>query len=138
MLKIEYLEEEIDVFDLTVEDNHNFYADGILVHNCQEIDLPTKPLNSLDDESGEISLCTLAAINWGKIRDPNDFERVCTLSVRALDELLDYQNYPIEAARRSTMSRRPLGIGIINFAYWLARNDLNYQHITSEGLQKIH
>lgn len=105
---------------------------------CQEIDLPTKPLNSLDDENGEISLCTLAAINWGKIRDPNDFERVCTLSVRALDELLDYQNYPIEAARRSTMSRRPLGIGIVNFAYWLARNDLNYQHITSEGLQKIH
>jgi len=115
------------------------YAAPIRQSNlCQEIDLPTKPLNSLDDENGEISLCTLAAINWGKIRDPNDFERVCTLSVRALDELLDYQNYPVEAAKRSTMSRRPLGIGIINFAYWLARNDLNYQHITSEGLQKIH
>lgn len=138
MLNIEYLEEQIDVFDLTVEDNHNFYANGILVHNCQEIDLPTKPLANLYDESGEISLCTLAAINWGKIRDPRDFERVCTLVVRGLDELLDYQDYPVAAARRSTLSRRPLGVGIINFAYWLARNDLSYQHIDEAGLQKIH
>lgn len=105
---------------------------------CQEIDLPTKPLANLYDESGEISLCTLAAINWGKIRDPRDFERVCTLAVRGLDELLSYQDYPVAAARRSTLSRRPLGIGIVNFAYWLARNDLSYQHITQEGLQKIH
>lgn len=105
---------------------------------CQEIALPTKPLTSLHDESGEISLCTLAAINWGKIRDPLDFERICTLAVRALDELLDYQDYPVLAARRSTLSRRPLGIGIVNFAYWLARNDLSYQHIDEAGLQKIH
>jgi ribonucleoside-diphosphate reductase alpha chain len=105
---------------------------------CCEIDLPTKPLNNLDDENGEISLCTLAAINWGKIRDPSDFERPCTLVVRALDELLDYQDYPVAAAKRSTMSRRPLGVGIVNFAYWLARNDLSYQYITQEGLQKIH
>lgn len=105
---------------------------------CQEVDLPTKPLNNLNDGSGEISLCTLSAINWGKIRDPRDFERPCTLAVRALDELLDYQDYPVEAARRSTMSRRPLGVGIINLAYWLARNDLSYQNIDSVGLQKIH
>ncbi len=105
---------------------------------CQEINLPTKPLSSLTDGSGEISLCTLSAINWGKIRDPRDFERVCTLAVRALDELLDYQDYPVEAAKRSTMSRRPLGVGIINLAYWLARNDLSYQNIDSVGLQKIH
>lgn len=105
---------------------------------CQEIDLPTKPLNNLNDGSGEISLCTLSAINWGKIRDPRDFERPCTLAVRALDELLDYQDYPVEAARRSTMSRRPLGVGIINLAYWLARNDLSYQNIDSVGLQKLH
>jgi ribonucleoside-diphosphate reductase alpha chain len=105
---------------------------------CQEITLPTKALNSLHDPKGEISLCTLAAINWGKIRDPRDFERLCTLIVRALDELLSYQNYPVVAAERSTLSRRPLGIGIVNFAYWLARNDLTYQNITPEGLQKIH
>jgi len=105
---------------------------------CSEIDMPTKPLNDLNDPDGEISLCTLAAINWGKIKDPNDFERPCTLVVRALDELLSYQDYPVVAARNSTMARRPLGVGIINLAYWLARNDLTYQHIDSEGLKKIH
>ena len=105
---------------------------------CCEIDLPTKPLNDINDPEGEISLCTLAAINWGKIRDPSDFERPCTLAVRALDELLDYQDYPVLAARNSTMARRPLGVGIINLAYWLARNDLSYQHIDADGLNKLH
>jgi ribonucleoside-diphosphate reductase alpha chain len=105
---------------------------------CCEIDLPTKPLTHLFDESGEISLCTLAAINWGKIREPGDFERPCSLVVRALDELLDYQDYPVPAAKKSTMSRRPLGVGIVNLAYWLARNDLSYQHIDRDGLAKLH
>ena len=105
---------------------------------CSEIDLPTKPLNDINDPEGEISLCTLAAINWGKIRDPSDFNRPCTLAVRALDELLDYQDYPVLAARNSTMARRPLGVGIINLAYWLARNDLNYQNIGTDGLNKLH
>lgn len=105
---------------------------------CCEINLPTKPLKNIDDEEGEISLCTLSAINWGKIKNVADFERPCTLAVRALDALLDYQEYPVNAARNSTMARRPLGIGIINFAYWLARNDLNYQDIDSEGLSMVH
>jgi ribonucleoside-diphosphate reductase alpha chain len=104
---------------------------------CCEINLPTKPLNAFNDEEGEISLCTLSAVNWGNIKTPQDFEKVCTLVVRGLDELLDYQNYPVLAAERSTMKRRPLGVGIINFAYWLAKNDLSYQHIDSEGLQMI-
>ncbi len=95
---------------------------------CQEITLPTKPLQDINDEQGEISLCTLAAINWGKIRKPADFEKPCTLAVRALDALLDYQDYPVRAAAISTSNRRPLGIGIINFAYWLARNDSNYSN----------
>ena len=93
---------------------------------CCEITLPTTPLKDIHDESGEISLCTLAAINWGKIRKPADFEKPCTLAVRALDALLDYQDYPVRAAAIGTRNRRPLGIGIINFAYWLARNDTNY------------
>jgi len=93
---------------------------------CCEIDLPTKPLNDFNDEEGEIALCTLSAINWGLIRDPKDFEKPCTLAVRGLDALLTYQNYPVKAAERATMLRRPLGIGIINLAYWLARNDTNY------------
>ena len=105
---------------------------------CCEIDLPTKPLNDINDENGEISLCTLAAINWGKIRDPADFERPCTLAVRALDELLDYQDYPVLAAKNSTMARRPLGVGIINLAYWLARSDLSYDNIDHDGLSRIH
>ena len=105
---------------------------------CSEIDLPTKPLNDINDPEGEISLCTLAAINWGKIRDPADFERPCTLAVRALDELLDYQDYPVLAAKNSTMARRPLGVGIINLAYWLSRNDLSYQSISADGLNKLH
>ena len=105
---------------------------------CCEIDLPTKPLKDINDPEGEISLCTLAAINWGKINDPADFERPCTLAVRALDELLSYQDYPVQAARESTMARRPLGVGIINLAYWLARNNLSYQHIDTDGLNKLH
>lgn len=94
---------------------------------CCEINLPTKPLNDINDPNGEISLCTLSAINWGVVKNPREFERICDLAVRGLDELLDYQSYPVLAAQLSTMDRRPLGIGIINFAYWLAKNDTTYQ-----------
>lgn len=93
---------------------------------CQEITLPTSPIDNIWDEEGEISLCILAAINWGKIRKPDDFERPCTLAVRALNALIDIQEYPILAAELATRNRRPLGIGIINFAYWLAKNGSNY------------
>lgn len=102
---------------------------------CCEITLPTTPLKDIYDEQGEISLCTLAAINWGKIRKPQDFEKPCTLAVRALDALLDYQSYPVRAAEVGTRNRRPLGVGIINFAYWLARNDSTY---SSPNLDLIH
>lgn len=93
---------------------------------CSEIDLPTKPLNHIFDEEGRIALCTLSAINWGNIRDPKDFEKPCTLAVRGLDALLSYQHYPVRAAEIATQEHRPLGVGIINFAYWLAKNDLSY------------
>lgn len=93
---------------------------------CCEINLPTKPLNSANDDEGEISLCTLSAINWGLINGPKDFERYCTLAVRALDALLDYQHYPVKAAQVSTFNRRPLGVGIINLAYFLAKRGLAY------------
>jgi ribonucleoside-diphosphate reductase alpha chain len=104
---------------------------------CAEITLPTKPLKDLNDPEGEISLCTLSAINWGNIRTPAEFERVCRLAVRGLDALLSYQNYPILAAQLSTEKRRPLGVGIINFAYWLAKNGLTYQDIDTDGLALI-
>jgi len=93
---------------------------------CCEITLPTRPLSDVHDPEGEIALCTLSAINWGAFRDPQDMERVCTLAVRGLDALLSYQDYPIRAAELATQKRRPLGIGIINLAYWLAKNDLSY------------
>lgn len=94
---------------------------------CAEIDLPTKPLEHIFDENGEIALCTLSAINWGVIKNTSEFERVCELAVRGLDALLGYQDYPVLAAKNSTMNRRPLGIGIINFAYWMAKNNSTYQ-----------
>jgi len=93
---------------------------------CCEIDLPTKPLTSVDDPDGEIALCTLSAINWGSFKTPEEMEKACTLAVRGLDALLSYQNYPIIAAELATGNRRPLGVGIINFAYWLAKNDVSY------------
>lgn len=121
-------------------DHGSFIADVAPIRQsnlCAEIDLPTKPLNELNDPEGEISLCTLSAINWGNIKSPKDFQKVCNLAVRGLDELLDYQKYPVLAAELSTQKRRPLGIGIINFAYWLAKQGLTYQHIDSDGLALI-
>lgn len=111
---------------------------------CQEITIPTKPLNDVNDANGEIGLCTLAAINLGEIEDlDKDLDNYCDLIVRSLDELLDYQDYPMEAAKVSTLNRRMLGVGVINFAYYLAKNGLKYSdgsgnkltHETFESLQ---
>lgn len=102
---------------------------------CAEIDLPTRPLNHIFDENGRIALCTLSAINWGNIKTPTDFERPCTLAVRGLDALLSYQEYPVKAAEIATREHRPLGVGIINFAYWLAKNDLKYSD--PSALEKV-
>jgi len=99
---------------------------------CCEINLPTKPLKHIFDEEAEIALCTLSAINWGNIKSPADFKKPCELAVRGLDALLDYQRYPILAAELATNNRRPLGVGIINFAYWLAKNDTNYTNTDLE------
>ena len=103
---------------------------------CCEIDLPTKPLKYADDPDGEISLCTLSAINWGLINAPHEFKKYCNLAVRALDELLDYQSYPIPAAHKGTMNRRPLGIGIINLAYFLAKRGLKYDESAFEVIDE--
>lgn len=93
---------------------------------CTEIDLPTVPLKDLNDPDGRIALCTLSATNWGNVKSPRDFERICTLAVRGLDALLSYQHYPVLAAKFATEEFRPLGIGIINFAYFLAKHDVSY------------
>lgn len=93
---------------------------------CLEIALPTKPLNDINDEAGEIALCTLSAINLGAINHLDELADISDLTVRALDALLDYQDYPVQAARNATMKRRTLGIGVINYAYFLAKNGKKY------------
>ncbi|MEQ9889928.1 class 1a ribonucleoside-diphosphate reductase subunit alpha [Pectobacterium aroidearum] len=101
---------------------------------CLEIALPTKPLDDVNDENGEIALCTLSAFNLGAINSLDDLEELATLAVRALDALLDYQDYPITAAERGAMGRRTLGIGVINFAYYLAKNGVRYSDGSANGL----
>ena len=110
---------------------------------CLEIALPTKPLNSIDDKEGEIALCTLSAFNLGALENLDELEELAELIVRALDSLLDYQNYPIPAAQRATELRRTLGVGVINYAYYLAKNGVKYSdgsaneltHKTFEAIQ---
>lgn len=101
---------------------------------CLEIALPTKPLTNVEDDSGEIALCTLSAFNLGAIKSLDDFEELSELVVRALDALLDYQDYPLPAAYKSTMNRRTLGVGVINFAYYLAKNGVKYSDGSANGL----
>ncbi len=110
---------------------------------CMEIALPTRPLNNVEDENGEIALCTLSAFNLGKLDSLDELEELSELTVRALDALLDYQDYPMPAAKISTMNRRTLGVGVINYAYYLAKNGAKYSdgsgnaltHRTFEAIQ---
>ncbi|WP_042859106.1 class 1a ribonucleoside-diphosphate reductase subunit alpha [Dickeya sp. NCPPB 3274] len=101
---------------------------------CLEIALPTKPLEDVNDDSGEIALCTLSAFNLGAISSLHELEELATLAVRALDALLDYQDYPIPAAKRGAMGRRTLGIGVINFAYYLAKHGVRYSDGSANNL----
>ncbi len=103
---------------------------------CMEIALPTRPLEHMDDTNGEISLCTLAAFNLGAIDDLSELAHLSYLLVAALDSLLSYQKYPIVAAEKSTLTRRSLGVGVTNFAYYLAKNGYKYSGI--EGNQFVH
>ena len=110
---------------------------------CMEITLPTKPLQHAFDENGEIALCTLSAFNLGAIDSLDELEELADLAVRALDALLDYQDYPLPAAKKGAMTRRPLGVGVINYAYYLAKNGVKYSdgsaneltHRTFESIQ---
>ena len=101
---------------------------------CMEIALPTKPLDNINDEAGEIALCTLSAVNLGKVEHVSDIEEPAELIVRALDALLDYQDYPVKAAENGSMRRRTLGVGVINYAYYLAKNGVRYSDDSALGL----
>ena len=108
---------------------HSSFKDKVYMSNlCQEITLPTKPVQHIDDDEGEIALCILSAINLGLIKDKEELEELCDLSVRALDEIIDYQEYPVAAAKKSTEARRSLGIGYIGLAHYLAKNKVKYNN----------
>ena len=107
--------------------SHSSFIDKVEMSNlCQEITLPTKPIQHIDDDSGEIALCILSAINIGKIRDLSDLESLCDLTVMSLDELIDFQRYPVRAAEIATKARRSLGVGFIGLAHYLAKNGVDY------------
>ena len=107
--------------------SHSSFLDKVEMSNlCQEITLPTKPIQHIDDESGEIALCILSAVNIGKIRGVDDLEELCDLSVRSLDELIDFQGYPVKAAELATRARRSLGVGYIGLAHYLAKQGVKY------------
>ena len=209
MIKIEKLNKKTKVFDINVEKNHNFYANEILVHNCQEINLPTSPIYDINDgkifikrikvnnsnlnrflelksdssikvngklsdavsliyhnselqniiefadssetssdytyfdqefelmygeKPAEIALCVLGAINLGAIKSLDELEEVCEYTVRMLDYVIEIQDYPVNAALKMR-KRRSLGVGVTNFSYWLAKNNLNYS--SKESLVEI-
>jgi ribonucleoside-diphosphate reductase alpha chain len=114
---------------------HSSFKDKVWMSNlCQEITLPTKPLQHIDDPEGEIALCILSAVNVGKLKHLDELEELCDLSVRALDELIDYQDYPVVAARKSTENRRSLGIGYIGLAHYLARHQVKYSDVAAAQL----
>lgn len=102
---------------------------------CQEILLPTKPFNRLDDNNGRISLCTLGSINWGAFRNPEDIKRSCRILLRSLNNILDYQDYLSIQSKLSNDEIRPIGIGVTNLAYWHAKR--GYQYGEEESLQEI-
>ena len=115
---------------------HSSFIDKVEMSNlCMEITLPTTPIGHIDGD-GEIALCILSAINIGKVKDDEEFEEMCELSVRALEELIDYQEYPVAAAERSTKARRSLGVGYIGLAHYLAK--LGFKYDSQEAWDAVH
>ncbi|QJT70176.1 NrdA-like protein [Synechococcus phage SynMITS9220M01] len=117
--------------------SHSSFKDKVNMSNlCQEITLPTYPISHIDDHLGEIALCILSAINVGKVKSDDELEDLCDLAVRSLDELIDYQDYPVEAAKIATKARRSLGIGFIGLAHYLAK--LGYNYNSQEAWNAVH
>ena len=117
--------------------SHSSFKDKVNMSNlCQEITLPTDPIRHIDDDAGEIALCILSAVNVGKLKNLDEMEELCDLSVRGLEELIDYQGYPVKAAERATRARRSLGIGFIGLAHYLAK--LGHKYNDPEALKAVH
>ena len=125
----------IYIMNIDHSNTHSSFKDKVNMSNlCQEITLPTDPIDHIDGE-GEIALCILSAINVGIVKE-EEMESLCDLSVRGLEELIDFQEYPVKAAERSTLARRSLGIGYIGLAHFLAKNKVKYND--PEALQMVH
>ena len=117
--------------------SHSSFKDKVNMSNlCQEITLPTDPIRHIDDDAGEIALCILSAVNVGKLKNLDEMEELCDLSVRGLEELIDYQGYPVKAAERATRARRSLGVGFIGLAHYLAKQ--GYKYNDPEALKSVH
>lgn len=135
MIKIKKIKvEPTKVYDISVPGTECFFANDILIHNC-EILLPTKSFKRLDDENGRIALCTLGSINWGSFRNPEDMRRACRILHRSLNNILDYQDFLSIQSKLSNDEIRPLGIGITNLAYWHAKRGLKYGE--KDALQEV-
>ena len=116
----------IYIMNIDHTNSHSSFKDQVFMSNlCQEITLPTDPLQHIDG-TGEIALCILSAINLGAVKQKEELENLCDLSVRGLEELIDLQNYPVKAAEISTKARRSLGIGYIGLAHFMAKNKVKY------------
>ena len=127
----------IYIMNIDHSNSHSSFLDKVEMSNlCQEITLPTKPLTHIDDTEGEIALCILSAVNVGKLRNLDEMEELCDLAVRGLDELIDFQGYPIKAAELATKNRRSLGIGYIGLAHYLAKHHASYND--PAALQLVH
>jgi ribonucleoside-diphosphate reductase alpha chain len=114
--------------------SHSSFKDKVNMSNlCQEITLPTDPIQHID-KSGEIALCILSAINVGKLKNLDELDELCDLAVRGLDALIDYQEYPVKAAEQSTINRRSLGVGYIGLAHYLAKHGANYDSTKAHDL----
>tara|TARA_Y100000022_G_scaffold13415_1_gene10437 strand:- start:4289 stop:6622 length:2334 start_codon:yes stop_codon:yes gene_type:complete len=127
----------IYIMNVDHANTHSSFKDTVYMSNlCQEITLPTKPLQHIDDPEGEIALCILSAINVGTLKDLDELQDLCNLAVRALDEVIDYQKYPVQAAEISTKARRSLGVGYIGLAHYLAKQGCKYSD--KKALTKVH
>lgn len=124
-----------EVYDIEVEDNNNFFANDILVHNCVEIIQPTIPMNSINDENATTGVCILSAINLLEVESEEKMESVCRIIVRMLDNIIDYQSYPVKSAENFAKWYRSLGVGVSNLAALLAKNKLRYE--SQEALELV-
>jgi ribonucleoside-diphosphate reductase alpha chain len=127
----------IYIMNIDHANSHSSFKDPVRMSNlCQEITLPTVPIQHVDDDQGEIALCILSAVNVGTLKNLEDLENICDLSVRALEQIIDYQGYPVKAAEISTKARRSLGIGYIGLAHFLAKNKVKYAD--KQALELVH